>query len=231
MKAIIYNKLLTFKRHLFFKKKVHCNVCGWKGVGFNAVGSGHTIRYNASCPECGSAERHREFVKFLDENDFIESGARMLEIGPNKGFRQYFESKGLKYFAIGLHSDYVDSKMDARNMDLKDNQFDYIVSSHVLSFIRDDMAVMAEMYRVLKKHGLCIVIEPHDLTRKRTIEFNRESKDGIRDNVRKYGADIIAKLESAGFKVKIIHAVSKSFDRKKYGLYKNGYTFFFCEKS
>jgi ubiquinone/menaquinone biosynthesis C-methylase UbiE len=97
--------------------------------------------------------------------------------------------------------------MDLTNLRLPDESISLIYCSHVLEHIPDDRAAMAEMRRVLIPGGQAVVIVPTGSSgvteedplvtdpRERTRRF------GQFDHVRRYGRDIVQRLEAAGFVV------------------------------
>lgn len=118
----------------------------------------------------------------------------------------------------------------------ENEKFDFIYNSHVLEHIPNDIKAMSELYRVLKKDGVCITLVPLfniDTTFEKD-EYNtpelRLKYYGQRDHVRKYGLDFKNRLMSVGFKVKEISAedLIKTKEQKRlFGL--NG-QIFVCTK-
>ena len=190
-------------------KKVKCNVCGWEGFKFRAIAGASYIRYNASCPGCGSAERQRALIEYLNKKgDLIEKGINILDIGPVRGFKPYFEAKGCNYISIDINSSTAMVKMDATQMRFSDDTFDFIICSHVLEHIKDDIRAIKEMFRVLRSEGVCYIMVPFDRNRIYSIEYE---KPNILDpgHVRAYGLDILDRIKSVGFKVEMINLVAE----------------------
>jgi SAM-dependent methyltransferase len=190
-------------------RKVKCNVCGWEGYRFRAIAGATYIRYNATCPNCGSAERHRALIKYMNKRgDFSKKRGRCLDIGAVSGFRAYFEAKGSKYISIDIDSSSAMIKMNAIQMGFPDNTFDFIICSHVLEHIKEDLRAIEEMFRVLNSEGVCYIMVPLHKNRTSTIEYE---KPNILDplHVRAYGPDAIDRIKSAGFSVEKIDLVAE----------------------
>lgn len=201
-------------------RKVKCNVCGWEGYKFLAIAGATYIRYNASCPGCGSAERQRALMEYMNKRgDFSKKGIKCLDIGPVRGFRAYFEARGCNYISIDLDSGSAMIKMDATQMGFPDNTFHLIICSHVLEHIKDDLQAIKEMLRVLRSEGVCYIMVPLKKNRTDTIEYERPNPlDPV--HVRAYGLDITDRIKSIGFKVEMIDLVSElnKEDVSRYGL-------------
>ena len=190
-------------------KKVKCNVCGWEGFKFRAIAGASYIRYNASCPGCGSAERQRALIEYLNKKGSLsEKGINILDIGPVRGFRTYFEAKGCNYISIDLISSTAMVKMDATQMSFSDDTFDFIICSHVLEHIKDDIRAIKEMFRVLRSEGVCYIMVPFNRNRTDSIEYEKPNILEI-GHVRAYGLDILDRIKSVWFKVEMINLIAE----------------------
>jgi hypothetical protein len=76
----------------------------------------------------------------------------------------------------------------------------------VLEHIPDDRMAIREMHRVLSDEGWALIMVP--LTATTTVESplahtaaERERMFGQMDHVRRYGPDVVGRLEQAGFRV------------------------------
>ena len=85
---------------------------------------------------------------------------------------------------------------------LESNVYDLIICHRVLEHVADDMAALNEMYRILKPGGLLQISVPQSLHSRNTIEWLIPDITH-HNHLRQYGADFLAKLESAGFKTRV----------------------------
>ncbi len=169
-------------------------------------------RENALCPDSLSLERHRLLWLYLKEKtNFFTENIRFLHVAPELCFMDRFEQmNNLDWITADLVSPLAKVKMDLHNIPFGDNQFDCVMANHVLEHVKDDIACMKEIYRVLKPGGWAIMQVPLDTSRTDTYEnwditepSDREKHFGQRDHVRLYGTDYNKRLESAGFEVKV----------------------------
>lgn len=87
---------------------------------------------------------------------------------------------------------------DACNLPYQNEQFDLVVAADVLEHIDDDVSVMQEMCRVLKKDGYLIVTCP-------AHKFLWSEHDEALGHRRRYTRkELVTKLEVAGFEVRRI---------------------------
>lgn len=111
---------------------------------------------------------------------------------------------------MDLMRDDVDDRLDITDMHIyTEGQFDFIICSHVLEHIPDDIAAMKELYRVLKKGGKGIVMVPINMQLESTMEDPACTDEALRwkyffqdDHVRMYSKkDFISRLSAVGFTV------------------------------
>lgn len=201
----------------FAGTEVYCALCDSSFREFLPYGV--SKRQNARCLNCGSLERHRLQLKYLQEKTDLFtriSSRRMLHFAPEKPFRRIFSAlQGLEYVPCDLHPKrYEDEKVEVVKVDISDipfpdDHFDVILCNHVLEHIPDDAHAMKELYRVMKKGGFGIFQVPIDYNRSTTYEdfsivdpVARVKAFGQRDHVRWYGRDYVERLRRAGFQVK-----------------------------
>ncbi|MBU1626272.1 class I SAM-dependent methyltransferase, partial [bacterium] len=115
---------------------VECNVCNWQGEKFSPMIAPTYRRENAACPQCGSLERHRSLLIFLQENRWLRKGIRCLDVAPMRHFKSLFERCGACYVSIDLTSPRALKKMDLTSLEFGDNEFDLIICYHVLEHIK-----------------------------------------------------------------------------------------------
>jgi len=49
---------------------------------------------------------------------------------------------------------------DITDLDIPDDSFDLIICYHILEHVEEDLKAMQELYRVMKKSGVCIIQTP-----------------------------------------------------------------------
>ena len=130
-------------------------------------------------------------------------------------FKLFLENKNIDYSPIDkleVGYNYPKGTININILDLKfpDNHFDFILSSHVLEHIGDDIKAMKEFHRALSPEGFAMLQVPMDITKDKTYEDfsitdpeERTKAFGQFDHVRLYGLDYKERLESAGFTVEI----------------------------
>jgi SAM-dependent methyltransferase len=222
-------------------KRFFCPICKSSLYSFDPklnLFKREAMRKNEICPKCKSLKRHRFIYLFLEKIGLLEnSKLKVLHIAPEKCFSKIFEKIWNKNYITGdLNNKNAKIKMDITNIPFKNGTFDFILCSHVLEHIEDDKKAMGEFFRVLGKNGVVIIMVP--IFRQKTYEnFKIKSPNerlkyfGQKDHVRKYGLDIIKKMEKIGFKVKIISPknILSQAKIKKYALGPN-HKIFYCIK-
>ncbi len=221
----------AYRQYLAFNNRgneVTCNICGrqFSGlrpvVGRHADGSLFEIQnHTGRCWLCDSYPRSRQLYYWL-HNDYKILQAdkiKILHVAPevqiSNRIRKY---KNVDYICIDKHCegykypDYVNDG-DICNLEFGDNSFDMLICNHVLEHIKDDIAAMKEIKRVLKKNGVAILMIPIDFELDKTIEeamdenlsaTEREERFGQYDHVRLYGQDYFDRLKAVGFYVERI---------------------------
>ncbi|HSV88269.1 MAG TPA: class I SAM-dependent methyltransferase [Bacteroidales bacterium] len=105
----------------------------------------------------------------------------------------------------------MDDSLDIKNMYIyDDNAFDFIICSHVLEHIVEDLQAIGELYRVLKPGGKSIIMAPIFLHLKDDYEnpkifapYEKWKHFGQDDHVRIYSKEgFKRKLQASGFKTK-----------------------------
>ena len=213
---------------MYAGSEYHCPYCKrnfrkFKPGGFDLpvlfekhiVGGGY--RKNNVCPRCYSLDRDRLIYLFLQEKtNIFKEKLSVFHVAPEGCIRALLSSMsnikyraGVKYLE-GYYYDQKTNLVDITKIPFKDNEFDVVICNHVLEHILDDRVAMKELYRVLKPGGWAILQVPVSITSAETFEdasiteqADRERVFGQFDHVRIYGRDYPARLEQAGFKVKI----------------------------
>lgn len=220
-----------------------CPVCGEfsEFLPFGIIPRDH-----AQCPHCRSLERHRfTFLLFKRYENLLNKNISLLHFAPEPIFYKYFDNKmNIDYFPVDFNPTQYEStnikicqKVNMEDIPYDDYRFDIIYNSHVLEHVPDDIKAMKELYRVLKKEGICIISVPMSKSPKTLEEpqYNspelREKYYGQEDHLRRYGLDFKERLESVGFKVdeiKPIDVVDNILEKKLYGL--SNSSIFVCTK-
>ena len=187
---------------------VACEVCGGRFARY--LPAGIPVRPHASCPGCGSLERHRLVWRYLGSRTAVFSRPmRLLHVAPESALRRSLERvPTLHYVAADLESPLADVRVDLTSLPFADGAFDAILCSHVLEHIPDDRAAMRELRRILAPEGWAILVVPMDESRATTYEdpsitgpSARERAFGQSDHVRWYGRDYPDRLRESGFSV------------------------------
>lgn len=187
-----------------------CPIC-LQSVSF--LPAGDPPRPYATCPFCGSLERHRLLYLYLrQKTNLFREKLSVLHFSPERGLGQALAAqKNLNYATSWYEPDQAaDYHLDLTRLALPDNSWDVLIAYHVLEHIPDDRAAMRELYRVLKPGGWAAVQVP---TREQPDTFEdprivssaeRAQKYGNADHVRYYGwKDYADRLIQAGFVVSI----------------------------
>jgi len=185
-------------------------------------------RRRYSCMRCGATDRERLYALYFRE--FVSRGgvlSDILDIAPAQPLAAFLKRLGATgYRSADMTMPGVDdSGVDIQNMsEYEDGQFRIFICSHVLEHVKDDMAAMRELHRVLASGGWGICMVPINLGLSDVYE-NPEIVDeagrwkhfGQNDHVRLYSkAGFVSRLHAAGFRVEqlgISHFGEKAFAR------------------
>lgn len=207
---------------------------------------GKPPRKNAQCPHCNSVERHR-LSYVLIRNRFNElfnkPQIKLLHFAPELTFYNIFSAmNNIDYYPVDINPELYTNmnlrdKVDMENIHYADETFDIIYNYQVLARVNNDFTAMSELYRVLKKDGICIVIVPlynmpKTLEKK---EYNtpelRLKYYGQKNHMRKYGLDFKTRLESVGFNVEEVRKENLIKSEEVREFYKLGWeTIYICTK-
>lgn len=211
------------------------NLCPICGNASYFVPHGLTSRKRARCQFCGSLERMRLAYLIIKEHigDKLNQSCSMLHFAPERVFYNLFKNNpNIEYHPVDINPKSfesrgipVEKKVDMQEIPYEDKTFDFIFNSHVLEHVPDDIKAMGENYRVLKDDGICLISVPlYDIPE--TFENEEYNTPELRlkyfdqeDHLRKYGDDLKDRLESVGFKVKVISTedvVNKPYEIELY---------------
>lgn len=188
----------------------YCSVCrthSEKFIDFGMVKK----RSNAQCPNCGSLERHRllwlTLEKIIKEND--KNKIDTLHLAPDACImNELSDNPRLNYISGDLNMGKSSLIIDLNKINIRDDKFDLIICSHVLEHVPDDIKAMRELFRILRRGGVAVIMVP--LRGDKTYEDfsvttpeERTKHFGQHDHVRIYGMDIITRLQKGGFNVEV----------------------------
>jgi SAM-dependent methyltransferase len=201
-----------FERHILARlyglaSNVICPYCNWTGWRFLPAGAGHVP--NRLCPRCGSLQRYRMLLLYLQREKALENSIRMLDVAPRTCFSNYIQQiDNITYLSSDLDSASSMVWSDLTQMGMDDNVFDLIVCFHVLEHVADDQAAFSELGRLLKPRGFGLLMVP--VRGNATFELSGVHPDefvrlyGQHDHVRLYGMDIAERMRSAGLVVEVL---------------------------
>lgn len=220
----VYKKLLNENQRIAIRKGIrkgkslfltgsnfYCVCCNRRFRKFLGKGNGINYRLNAVCPGCGSLERTRLLFYYLQaETDIFSNNPSILHVAPEDAIRKHLKSIP-DYFDIDINPNLASVKMDLTNTTFEDNKFNYIICSHVLGHIKDEVAALKEMFRILKRGGSAFVMTLLS-DNESTVETDQDlapeerlKQYGERDLERRHGTDFINRLKlSGGFDVERI---------------------------
>jgi len=150
--------------------------------------------------------------KYLIENSqLLRDGATLLHLAPEpflvEALRRSFR---LRHVAADLASPHAGSHHDLTRLGFRSGSFDAALSLHVLEHVADDAAALAELRRVLRCGGWALIHVPLRPGGRATDEDPtvtdpraRLRRWGQEDHVRLYGLDLAARLDAAGFAVRL----------------------------
>jgi predicted SAM-dependent methyltransferase len=231
----IYNISARIRDGIIIKKtdsQLRCYVCGNRVGKFKPLSAEFQTKFvkygyiyytnkpeacnrnNYSCPYCGSTDRCRLQVIFIDKSCVNKKEIAILGIAPSKQISNFIKKRfsNATYITMDLFRNDVDYKVDITNMHaFESEKFDFFMCSHVLEHVIDDKKAMSELYRILKRGGQGLLLVPlvvgvdetdEDITATLEERWRRFGQD---DHVRQYGkADFIRRLVDTGFYVKEI---------------------------
>lgn len=183
---------------------------------YEVIGGGY--RTNCLCPACGSKDRERLLLLYLQQYTKLftpqQPPLHILHVAPEPQLKKLFQKlPHLQYLNADLNPGAADVQMDITNIPYPDAAFDAILCNHVLEHIPDDAQAMSELYRVLKPNGWAILQVPYAQGLPQTYEnphitrpADRETHFGQFDHVRIYGQDYVTRLTKAGFTVTVLTA-------------------------
>lgn len=189
----IYVRLLN----IITPSKVICPCCGWEGRKFFYLDCGWFIVPEVECPSCHAHERHRLLRLLFDKAPpkFLQPAnepVKILYFAPEPHFLKLLHNnKNLKI----VFTDYAPLAIsnvsppkfvaDIHSLPLPNETFDAVICIHVLEHVKDDIAALKELHRILKPNGELLLMVPFMMDQTETIEYGAPRTD-IFDHVRGY---------------------------------------------
>ncbi len=185
-----------------------------------------------SCPICGASDRDRLYALYIEEYAarHNKSGV-IIEFGPSsKLYRAINEGfAGWRYRTADLFLANVDDKVDLCDMKeiYPDNSIDFLICSHILEHVKDDLAALRELRRILKPGGQGILMAPLQLdlmaTREAPVGATEEECwriAGQGDHLRLHSKmDFETRIREAGFELDMLGASHFGIETfKKHGV-------------
>jgi len=197
-----YEYTLRYPYYLkYFGKKHKCNICNRELKSFVE------IENDKLCPSCGSIKRTRRLWEILTD-DFLKDNKKILDFSPSRSIYRLLKKSDNIYISSDLSGDFMaDNSFDITKIDSEDENFDLIICYHILEHVEEDEKAMSEIWRVLRKNGICIIQTPFkegDIYENSSItsDEDREKHFGQSDHVRVYSINgLVSRLENAGLKV------------------------------
>jgi SAM-dependent methyltransferase len=192
------------------RERFTCPICTYRGIFLN-IEHETGDRQHARCPRCGAMERHRlqwlVVEELRKEIDFTK--LRVLHMAPEKFIRTRLRARCATYLCADLHEKGVDRREDLTSLTFPDQSFDLVYCSHVLEHIKDDMAAIREIRRVLAPGGIAIL--PVPFISDFTVEY-AEPNWHEQGHVRAPGLDYIDKYKACFGNVRVFS--SGDFNRR-----------------
>jgi SAM-dependent methyltransferase len=192
--------------YLFFRgEKYRCNICNHSLRKFIATPDGDKL-----CPRCGSLSRNRRLYDVL-QGGFLNKDITVLDFSPSRNlYRVLKKNENIKYISTDFEGEFLsDQHYDITGIDLPDQCIDLIICYHILEHIEDDMRAMAELHRILKTGGTCLIQTPFkdgDIYENPLIRtsYERARHFGQSDHVRIYSVEgLKTRLALSGFQAEV----------------------------
>jgi SAM-dependent methyltransferase len=203
--------------------QVECVCCKKKFSKFLTYGN--IRRKNAACPSCNSLERNRILFLYLKENtNFFRADLSVLHFAPEYKLEKIFRKQdNLDYISADINPELAMKKIDIQDIEFEDNHFDFILCSHVLGHVPDELTAFKELKRVLKPNGSLILMTKIYDDLEYTFEALGMKNAENQDIFRKHGRDFADRIRESGFEVTVKDLAKELGPEKtmKYGLGQN----------
>jgi SAM-dependent methyltransferase len=131
----------------------------------------------------------------------------VLHFAPEKGLASLLKARVGSYQSADVAPGRGDLVRNIEAIEEPEASFDCVVCSHVLEHV-DDRKALGEVYRVLKRGGVALIMLPVIEGWSRTYENaaavtpeDRMRHYGQSDHVRYYGADVRDRIRAVGFRL------------------------------
>jgi len=148
-------------------------------------------------------------------NNLLSEGKRILHFAPERIIERNIKRvRGIEYISADINKHIADEIVDIQNIHYPDSYFDLIICSHVLAHVEDEKKSLEEMYRVLRKGGLAIIMTKIDKNLIKTLEIkdvdSREMVEYFRkmEIYRIHSIDFAEIIKNVGFSVDVVDYVS-----------------------
>jgi SAM-dependent methyltransferase len=208
--------------------RCHCVMCGhrvWRFMPYmsgdkNASGLMFAVDVIGSnvdqfeCPHCGSNDRERHLLMYLERTRVLASiyGKSVLHFAPEKRLSKRIAAAGpLNYVPCDLYPSAPNvQRVDMLEMPFDGDVFDLVIANHVLEHVGDEVKALSEICRVLKPGGHAILQTPYSAKLHHTWQDPGIDTDEARlqaygqsDHVRLFGRDIFDRIVAAGFESRV----------------------------
>jgi SAM-dependent methyltransferase len=166
---------------------------------------------NFECPRCGSHDRERHLLMYLQASGLMAAlpNMRILHFAPERHLSQRIAASApMEYTKCDLYPAAPGiERVDITDMPFEDGAFDLVIANHVMEHVEDEGRALAEIHRVIKPDGAAILQTPYSAMLHRTwsdpgivAEAARRQAYGQEDHVRLFGRDIFERFSSSGLR-------------------------------
>lgn len=191
-------------------RKYQCNLCNKKLRRFIP------FKEELLCPKCGSSGRARRLWAILNDG-FLHEDIKILAFSPARSLYRRMKKSGYAFESSDLSGDFLaDKNYNIEDISAAGNTYNLIICYHILEHVENDTAAMKELYRVLRKGGVCFIQTPFKEGKiyenpAITSPEEREKHFGQDDHVRIYSIEgLTRRLKDAGFDVDVREFNSKT---------------------
>lgn len=176
---------------------IHCVICQRNSIRFKS----RKNRPHAQCPKCGSKERQRAVLMFLQAatDMFSDRHKHVLFVRP------YLEKNLRNIIFQHPFVTAVPTYVDVRDIPEDDESVDYVLHNHIMEHVSADVKAYKEFLRILKPGGTMLFTVPtgtrDEIREQEAIgPVQRKRIYGQGDHVRLYGKQgLVDRLLKCGF--------------------------------